>query len=298
MPAARGVHGARRGGVRAVQGRPLALRCAPPEHRPLTGRAGLQLQQDRTGPSAHDPPRGHTWIASWGFDVSAGEPDFPDDVVLSKIRSFAGDLELEIELEIEIKPTAGPPTPPRTPRGTWPAAATPFRRHPPSSGLRSNASIQDRKIAYKLNGHSDQSLLATYREERTPVGKHVVLRAHKSRVEYATVNECFRTVGQADPVASAVAKLRVPSPRASPSGILLWRHWRPRTPRSTPRASNSTSVTRRRRSCPTSPSARRSGPETPRYTCRRPRARREEPACAAGQRARSARVSTPRASSR
>ena len=157
-----------------------------------------------------------TWIAGWGFDMSAGEPDFSEEAVVARIRSFVGDPELEVE----IKSTS-----------TWhvnQAYATSFssgrvfcggdavHRHPPSNGLGSNTSIQDGfnlawKLAFVLHGHADQSLLATYSAERAPVGQQIVVRANQSRLEYAGLNECFRTVGEADPVAATVAKLRDPS---------------------------------------------------------------------------------------
>jgi 2,4-dichlorophenol 6-monooxygenase len=160
----------------------------------------------------------HTWIAGWGIDTSAGEPDFADEVVGTKIREFVGDPQLEVD----IKSTS-----------TWQvnqAYATSFssgrlfcggdavHRHPPSNGLGSNTSIQDAfnlawKLAFVLQGHADESLLATYSAERAPVGRQVVHRANQSRMEYASLNECFCTVGESDPVAAAAAKLRDPSPQ-------------------------------------------------------------------------------------
>ncbi|HJT94818.1 MAG TPA: FAD-dependent monooxygenase, partial [Mycobacterium sp.] len=129
-----------------------------------------------------------TWIAGWGFDMSAGEPDFSEEAVVARIRSFVGDPELEVE----IKSTS-----------TWhvnQAYATSFssgrvfcggdavHRHPPSNGLGSNTSIQDGfnlawKLAFVLHGHADQSLLATYSAERAPVGQQIVVRANQSRLE-------------------------------------------------------------------------------------------------------------------
>lgn len=159
----------------------------------------------------------HTWIAGWGHDMSAGEPDFSEPVVLEKIRSFVGDPDLEIDIEAT---------------STWyvnQAYATCYsvgrvfcggdavHRHPPSSGLGSNTSIQDAfnlawKLAYVIQGYADESLLQTYSAERAPVGKQVVLRANQSRLDYAALNEAFRATGEADPVAASVAKLRDPSP--------------------------------------------------------------------------------------
>jgi 2,4-dichlorophenol 6-monooxygenase len=90
-------------------------------------------------------------------------------------------------------------------------------RHPPSSGLGSNTCIQDAfnlawKLAFVIHGHADQSLLDSYSLERAPVGKQIVARANQSRVDYGPINECFRTAGQADPVAAGLAKIRDPGP--------------------------------------------------------------------------------------
>jgi hypothetical protein len=90
-------------------------------------------------------------------------------------------------------------------------------RHPPSSGLGSNTSIQDAfnlawKLAYVVKGWARPKLLESYSGERAPVGAQIVDRANRSRIEYGPINETFRTDGQADPVAAGLAKLREPSP--------------------------------------------------------------------------------------
>lgn len=159
----------------------------------------------------------HTWIAGWGFDISAGEPDFSHDALRTKIRSLIGDPELELE----IKGTS-----------TWyvnQMYATEYRsgrvfcggdavhRHPPSNGLGSNTSIQDAfnlawKLAYVLQGRAEKSLLATYTSERAPIGRQIVLRANQSRKEYAKLQEVLRTDDRVDPIAATFAKLRDPSP--------------------------------------------------------------------------------------
>lgn len=159
----------------------------------------------------------HSWIAGWGFDISAGEPDFSHDALRTKIRNLIGDPELEIE----IKGTS-----------TWyvnQMYATEYRservfcggdavhRHPPSNGLGSNTSIQDAfnlawKLAYVVQGHADESLLATYTSERAPIGRQIVLRANQSRKEYAKLLEVFRTADCVDPIVPTFARLRAPSP--------------------------------------------------------------------------------------
>lgn len=161
----------------------------------------------------------HTWITGWGFDLNdPSQPDFSEEAMLAKIRTFVGDPELEVKI---------------TGTSVWyvnQAYATTYssgrvfcggdavHRHPPSSGLGSNTSIQDAfnlawKLAFVLRGDADESLLATYDAERAPIGKKVVLRANKSRLDYAKLNEAFRATDSDDPVGGAVAKLTDPSPK-------------------------------------------------------------------------------------
>jgi 2,4-dichlorophenol 6-monooxygenase len=96
-----------------------------------------------------------------------------------------------------------------------------MHRHPPSSRLGSNTSIQDAfnlawKLAYGVRGWAGPGLLESYSAERALVGAPVVARANQSRVDYGPVNAAFRTEGQADPVAAGLAKLRDPRPRRRP----------------------------------------------------------------------------------
>ena len=153
----------------------------------------------------------HTWITGWGFDMTAGEPDLSEEALRSKIRTLIGDPQLEPK----IKGTS-----------TWyvnQAYATEYssrrvfcggdavHRHPPSNGLGSNTSIQDGynlawKLAYVIQGHADDSLLASYTPERAPIGRQIVLRANQSRKEYAKLQDAFRAPAGTD----TVAKLRDP----------------------------------------------------------------------------------------
>jgi 2,4-dichlorophenol 6-monooxygenase len=61
-------------------------------------------------------------------------------------------------------------------------------RHPSSSGLGSNTSVQDAfnlawKLAYAVKGWSGPGLLESYSAERAPVGAQVVARANQSRID-------------------------------------------------------------------------------------------------------------------
>jgi 2,4-dichlorophenol 6-monooxygenase len=77
-------------------------------------------------------------------------------------------------------------------------------RHPPSNGLGSNTSVQDAynlcwKLALVLGGKADASLLATYDQERTPIGRQIVTRANKSIEEFGPIFDALGLLDTADP---------------------------------------------------------------------------------------------------
>ena len=153
----------------------------------------------------------HTWIAGWGYDMSA-EPDFSPEGVLARIRAYVGDPELEIEIEGVSTWLVNQAFAKSYSSGRVFCGGDAVHRHPPSSGLGSNTSIQDAfnlawKLAFVLRGYADASLLETYSAERAPIGRQVVLRANKSRLDYMKLNKAFRASDSADPVAGSVAKL-------------------------------------------------------------------------------------------
>ena len=159
----------------------------------------------------------HTWIAGWGFDLASGEPDFSDDGVKARIRHYVGDPNLDIDIEATSVWYINQAYAPSYSVGRVFCGGDAVHRHPPSSGLGSNTCMQDAfnlawKLAFVIQGHADESLLDSYSPERVPVGKQVVARANRSRIEYGPINECFQTVGEADPVAAGLAKLRDPGP--------------------------------------------------------------------------------------
>jgi 2,4-dichlorophenol 6-monooxygenase len=159
----------------------------------------------------------HTWIAGWGFDLAGGEPDFSDDGVKDRIRHYVGDPNLDIDIEATSVWYINQAYATSYSVGRVFCGGDAVHRHPPSSGLGSNTCMQDAfnlawKLAFVIQGHADESLLDSYSLERVPVGMQVVARANQSRIEYGPINECFRTVGEADPVAAGLAKLRDPGP--------------------------------------------------------------------------------------
>ena len=95
-----------------------------------------------------------------------------------------------------------------------------MHRHPPSSGLGSNTSMQDAfnlawKIAFVVKGYAGPGLLESYSEERAPVGKQIVARANQSRKDYAGPAGGVRTTDSDDPVAAGLTKLKAPTPEGA-----------------------------------------------------------------------------------
>jgi 2,4-dichlorophenol 6-monooxygenase len=157
------------------------------------------------------------WIAGWGYDMAAGQPDTSPAAVLPRIREMIGDPDVAIEVQNVTTWQINQAHATRYHSGRVFCAGDAVHRHPPSNGLGSNTSIQDAfnlawKLAYVVRGWAAPALLDSYSDERVPVGMQVVARANQSRVDYGPVNEAFRTTGQADPVAAGLASLREPGP--------------------------------------------------------------------------------------
>nr|WP_145692592.1 FAD-dependent monooxygenase [Rhodococcus rhodochrous] len=156
------------------------------------------------------------WIAGWGFDMAQGEPDVSDDVVLDRIRTLVGDSHLEVDIVAKSFWYVNQQWAEHYQSGRVFCGGDAVHRHPPSSGLGSNTSMQDAfnlawKIAYAVKGYAGPGLLESYSPERVPVGKQIVARANQSRKDYAGLREWFDHDSD-DPVATGLAKLKDPSP--------------------------------------------------------------------------------------
>ena len=176
-PAVRGRARPGRHRVHPVQRRPEPVRRAPAEHPALDLQLAGRLRRDRHGPAARHPARGTEWIAGWGFDMAAGEPDLSDDVVLEKIRTLVGDPDLEVEHGAQVALVRQPAARHQLLRsGGCFCGGDAVHRHPPRSGLGSNTSMQDAfnlawKVAFVVKGHAGPGLLDSYTPERAPVGQ-------------------------------------------------------------------------------------------------------------------------------
>lgn len=156
------------------------------------------------------------WIAGWGFDMAKGQPDVSDDVVLEQIRTLVGDPHLDVEIVSRSFWYVNQQYAEHYQSGRVLCGGDAVHRHPPSSGLGSNTSIQDAfnlawKVAFVVKGYAGQGLLESYSPERVPVGKQIVARANQSRKDYAGLREWFDS-GSDDPVAAGLAKLKEPTP--------------------------------------------------------------------------------------
>ncbi|SNS74946.1 FAD-dependent monooxygenase [Rhodococcoides kyotonense] len=156
------------------------------------------------------------WIAGWGFDMADGQPDVSDETVIEQIRTLVGDPELDIDIESRSFWYVNQQHANHYQSGRVFCGGDAVHRHPPSSGLGSNTSVQDAfniawKIAFAVKGYAGPELLETYSPERVPVGKQIVARANQSRKDYAGLREWFDTDSE-DPVLDGLAKLKDPSP--------------------------------------------------------------------------------------
>ncbi|WP_416427763.1 FAD-dependent monooxygenase (plasmid) [Pseudomonas sp. App30] len=166
------------------------------------------------------------WIAGWGFDMSKGEPDFTPEHVLQRIRTLVGDPELEVEIEKNSTWYVNQAYANYYSKGRVHCAGDAVHRHPPSSGLGSNTSVQDGfnlawKLAYVIKGYAGPGLLESYSLERQPVGKQIVKRANQSRADYAPFKECFRMNQGVDTIEQLVQRVRDPSPEGVKTRQLL-----------------------------------------------------------------------------
>jgi len=158
------------------------------------------------------------WIAGWGFDLAAGEPQLSEAQILERIRTLVGEPELQVKIDMTSIWYVNQAWAPEYARGRVFCGGDAVHRHPPSSGLGSNTCLQDAhnlawKLAYVLRGHAGPGLLESYSPERAPVGAQVVARANQSRLDYGPLNACFRDTSAARPLEAGLARLKDPGPQ-------------------------------------------------------------------------------------
>lgn len=166
------------------------------------------------------------WIAGWGFDISKGEPALIDEDLIERVRLLVGDPELKIEIVNKSVWYVNQAYATQYSRGRVFCGGDAVHRHPPSSGLGLNTCVQDAfnlawKLAAVIKGDAKPELLATYSDERAPVGKQIVLRANQSRLDYAQLNKAFRVEGAENPVQAGIERLKEGSPEGEAARATL-----------------------------------------------------------------------------
>lgn len=159
------------------------------------------------------------WIAGWGFNIEAGEPDLSEETILQQIRTLVGDPSLEPEIVSVSTWFVNQQFAHTMSKGRVFCGGDATHRHPPSSGLGSNTCMQDAhnlawKLAYVVKGHAGTELFESYSEERVPVGEQIVKRANQSRADYAPFRECWQTADSSGEksVATGLERLNAPTP--------------------------------------------------------------------------------------
>ena len=159
------------------------------------------------------------WIAGWGFDMAQGEPDLSDEVVLDRIRMLVGDPDLQVELVRTSLWYVNQQHATNYQVGRVFCGGDAVHRHPPSSGLGSNTSIQDAfnlawKVAFVVKGHAGPGCWTPTPRSGPRSGAQIVARANQSRKDYAGLREWFDRDSD-DPVRDGLIKLK----EASPEGV-------------------------------------------------------------------------------
>jgi len=138
----------------------------------------------------------HEWLAIWGYDINAGEPQLDDAAAEAIVRNLIGDPDVPIQIRSTSLWTVNDLYATRYSNGRVFCMGDAVHRHPPMNGLGSNTSIQDSynlawKLALVLKGKASHSLLDTYDDERAPIGRQIVKRANKSIEETGPIFEAL-----------------------------------------------------------------------------------------------------------
>ena len=136
------------------------------------------------------------WIMGWGFDISQGEPQVTQEQVQARLDAFVGEHVEDVQIEKISYWYVNQTYATHYSKGRVFCGGDAVHRHPPSSGLGSNTCMQDAfnlawKLAYAVKGWATADLLASYSDERAPVGKQIVARANQSRFDYKYLKQVF-----------------------------------------------------------------------------------------------------------
>lgn len=146
----------------------------------------------------------HEWMAIWGYDLEAGEPDLTEEYARGIVHQLIGDDTVPVKITKTSAWTVNHLYAERYSDRRVLCAGDAVHRHPPSNGLGSNTSVQDAynlawKLKLVLDGTAAPALLESYDAERAPVGKQVVERANQSIGETGRLFESMDLLSTSDP---------------------------------------------------------------------------------------------------
>lgn len=132
------------------------------------------------------------WVMVWFYNPADGEPDRGDDAVIARARAMIGDPDIPVRVKSVSNWRINRMFARHMVKGRVAIAGDAAHRHPPTSGLGLNTSVQDAfnlawKLALIVKGKAAPSLLQTYSDERQPVAEQVVNQAIKSMMELGEV---------------------------------------------------------------------------------------------------------------
>ena len=136
------------------------------------------------------------WVLLFMYDPADGEPDLSDEAAIARARATIGDPDIPITIKSTSLWQINHVVASQYQVGRAFVVGDAAHRHPPANGLGTNTSIQDSfnlawKLAYVLKGLAGPELLATYHQERQPVGRQVIDRAMKSVADMLPISEAL-----------------------------------------------------------------------------------------------------------
>ncbi len=124
------------------------------------------------------------WLAIWGYDLAAGQPDVDVAKALKVVHNLIGDDTVPVSIDSISFWTVNDVYATQLSNGRVFCMGDAIHRHPPTKGLGSNTSIQDAfnlcwKLALVLKGAASPGLLDSYSVERAPIAKQIVTGANR-----------------------------------------------------------------------------------------------------------------------
>jgi 2,4-dichlorophenol 6-monooxygenase len=162
------------------------------------------------------------WLLIWGYDINQPAPDIDEAEATRIAHNLIGDDTIPVTVRDTSLWTVNNAYMTRYTAGRVFCMGDAVHRHPPNNGLGSNTSIQDAynlawKLALVLDGKAAPSLLDTYDDERTPIGRQIVERANQSIEEFGGIFDALGLTDAADAeqVLANMAALKESTPEAA-----------------------------------------------------------------------------------